>query len=52
MSKNEVVIKITDLVKEYKMYSRKKDRLLEAVIPGYQKHTKFRAMDNLNLEIR
>ena len=52
MSKNEVVIKITDLVKEYKMYSRKKDRLLEAVIPGYQKHTKFKAMDNLNLEIR
>lgn len=52
MSKNEVVIKITDLVKEYKMYSRKKDRLLEAIIPGYQKHTKFRAMDNLNLEIR
>ena len=52
MSKNEVVIKITDLVKEYKMYSRKKDRLLEAVIPGYQKHTKFRAMDKLNLEIR
>ena len=52
MSKNEVVIKITNLVKEYKMYSRKKDRLLEAIIPGYQKHTKFRAMDNLNLEIR
>ena len=52
MSENEVVIKITNLVKEYKMYSRKKDRLLEAIIPGYQKHTKFRAMDDLNLEIR
>ena len=52
MSDKEVVIKITDLVKEYKMYSRKKDRLLEAIIPGYQKHTKFRAMDDLNLEIR
>lgn len=52
MSDNEVVIKITNLVKEYKMYSRKKDRLLEAIIPGYQKHTKFKAMDNLNLEIR
>lgn len=52
MSKNEVVIKITNLVKEYKMYSRKKDRLLEAIIPGYQKHTKFRAMDDLNLEIK
>lgn len=52
MSRNEVVIKITNLVKEYKMYSRKKDRLLEAIIPGYQKHTKFRAMDDLNLEIK
>lgn len=52
MSENEVVIKITDLVKEYKMYSRKKDRLLEAIVPGYQKHIKFRAMDNLNLEIK
>lgn len=52
MGDNEVVIKITNLVKEYKMYSRKKDRLLEAIIPGYQKHTKFKAMDNLNLEIR
>ena len=52
MSENEVVIKITNLVKEYKMYSRKKDRLLEAIIPGYQKHTKFRAMDDLNLEIK
>lgn len=52
MGDNEVVIKITNLVKEYKMYSRKKDRLLEAIVPGYQKHSKFRAMDNLSLEIR
>ena len=52
MSENEVVIKITNLVKEYKMYSRKKDRLLEAIIPGYQKHIKFKAMDSLNLEIK
>ena len=52
MKETDVVIKITNLVKEYKMFSRKKDRLLEAVIPGYQKHTTFKAMDNLNLEIR
>ena len=49
---DEVVIKITNIVKEYKMYSRKKDRLLEAVIPGFHRHTTFRAMDNLNLEIK
>ena len=49
---DDVVIKITNLVKEYKMYGRKKDRLLEAVIPGFHRHTTFRAMDNLNLEIK
>lgn len=48
---SEAVIKITNLVKEYKMFARKKDRLLETVLPGYKKHTTFRAMDNLNLEI-
>ena len=52
MSDTDIVIKITDLVKEYKMYARKKDRLLEAIIPNYHRHTKFRAMDNLNLEIK
>ena len=52
MSDNEAVIKISNLVKEYKMYSNKKDRLLEAVLPGYKKHTTFRAMNNLNLEIK
>lgn len=49
---SDTVIKISNLVKEYKMYSNKKDRLLEAVIPGYKKHSTFRAMDNLDLEIR
>lgn len=49
---SETVIKISNLVKEYKMYSKKKDRLLEAVLPKYKKHTTFKAMDNLNLEIK
>ena len=40
------VIKITNLVKEYKMFSSKKDRLLETVIPKYKRHTTFRARDN------
>ena len=52
MSDSDTVIKITDLVKEYKMFARKKDRLLEAIIPGYQRHGVFRAMDNLNLELK
>jgi len=47
----ECVVKITNLVKEYKMFERKKDRLLETILPKYQKHNTFRAMDNLNLEL-
>ena len=49
--KENPVIKIDNLVKEYKMFTRKKDRLLEALFPFYEKHQMFRAMDNLNLEI-
>lgn len=49
---SDTVVKITNLVKEYKMYVRKKDRLLEAVLPGYTNHTTFKAMDNLSLEIK
>ena len=52
MSQAETVIKITNLVKEYKMYSSKKDRLFEAILPNYKKHSTFRAMDNLNVEIK
>ena len=47
------MIKITNLVKEYKMFARKKDRLMEAMFPNLvHKHGTFKAMDNLNLEIK
>ena len=49
---SDTVVKITNLVKEYKMYARKKDKLLEAVLPGYTNHATFRAMDDLSLEIK
>lgn len=49
---SDTVIKITNLVKEYKMFKSKKDRLFETVIPGYEKHDTFRALDNLNLELK
>lgn len=52
MNDTSEVIKITNLVKEYKMYKGRKARLLEAVLPGYKNHEVFRALDNLNLEIR
>ncbi len=49
---SDTVIKISNLVKEYKMYSRKKDRLLEAILPFYVKHSTFKALDDFNLEIK
>ncbi len=52
MENNENTIEIKKLVKEYKMFRSKKDRLLETVFPAYQKHDVFRAMDNLNLEVK
>ena len=45
-------MEIKNLTKEYKMYPTKKDRLIEAVFPGAQRHGTFRAMDNLNLEVK
>ena len=48
----EIAIEIKNLTKEYKMYPKKKDRLIEAVFPGAQRHGTFRAMDNLNLEVK
>lgn len=47
------MIKITNLVKEYKMFARKKDRLMEAMFPNFvHKHGTFKAMDHLNLEVK
>ena len=50
--KEEPIIKIEHLYKNYKMYARKKDRLLETIFPAYQKHGEFSAIKDLNLEIR
>ena len=49
---NEPVIKIENLTKEYKMYKNKKDRLIEAIMPSVNRHDTFKAMDNLNLEVK
>ena len=48
---NECVIKIENLYKEYKMFNSKKARLLETVLPHYENHGTFCAMDNLSLEV-
>lgn len=52
MENAENVIEIRDLVKEYKVFHRKTDRLLETIFPAYQKHDVFRAMDHLNLDLK
>lgn len=49
---NNVVVKIENLNKSYKMFARKKDRLMETVIPGYQRHGMFNALQDFSLEIR
>ena len=48
----ENIIEIKDLCKEYKMYHRKKDRLLEILLPKYENHTTFKAMDGFNLNVK
>ncbi len=48
----ENVIEIKDLVKKYKMYGKKKDRLVEIMFPKMQRHTDFTAMNHLNLSVK
>ena len=52
MNDNENMIKIENLVKDYKMFTKKSDRMLETMFPFVHKHKKFRAMNNLNLDVR
>ena len=49
---NDIAIKIENLGKDYKMFARKKDRLIETVFPMVNRHGVFKAMDNFNLEVR
>ncbi len=52
MENDEVAISIEHLYKNYKMFARKKDRLLETIFPMYQRHGEFSAINDLNLEIK
>ena len=50
---NDIVVEIENLNKEYKMYKRKSDRVVETLFPFIKnRHGKFKAMNNLNLELR
>ena len=46
------VISIKNLTKEYKMFNSKADRLVETVFPMVKKHSVFKAMDSLDLEVK
>lgn len=48
----ESIIKIDNLSKGYKMFARKKDRILETLFPSIQKHGMFYAMNDFNLEVK
>lgn len=52
MDKQENIIEIKNLTKSYKMYNSKKARLIEAIIPRYNKHAEFKALNGLNLEVK
>lgn len=47
----ESIIEIKNLTKSYKMYNSKQARLLEAIFPKINKHTEFKALNNLNLDV-
>lgn len=45
-------VEIKGLCKNYKMFARKKDRLIETLIPSIERHGVFSAIKDFNLEVR
>ena len=48
----ETAIEITNLCKQYKMFARKKDRILETLFPSHPRHGVFSAIEDFNLEVK
>ena len=48
----DVILKIENLSKGYKIFARKKDRMLETLIPGLERHGMFNALKDFDLELR
>lgn len=48
----DIALKIEGLSKCYKMFARKKDRLLETILPKIERHGVFSAMQDFNLEVK
>ena len=49
---DDVAVEITGLWKNYKMFNRKRDRLIETIIPKINRHTEFSAIKDFNLTIK
>lgn len=49
---DDIVLEIKNLSKGYKMFARKKDRILETLFPSVQRHGTFEAMQDFNLEVK
>ena len=48
----ETIIKIEHLCKNYKMFNKKQDRLIETLIPVIKRHNVFKALDDFSLELK
>lgn len=48
----DLVVKIENLNKKYKIYNRKIDRAIELLLPVKSKHSEFSAITDLNLKIK
>ena len=48
----DTAIKIEKLCKNYKMFARKKDRMLETIFPMVERHGIFSAMKDFDLEVK
>ena len=48
----KIVVELKDISKEYKIYNRKKDKLIETLFPIKSKHSIFKALDDVNLVIK
>ena len=48
----EYVIEIDNLGKDYKMFDKKMDRLVETIIPIAKRHHTFKAMEDFNLKVK
>ena len=52
MPDDKNIIEIKELNKQYKMFDRKRDRLIETIIPTLNRHKDFSAIKDFNLTIK